>query len=176
MADATRLIDDLEYAVLARSQGLPGSVEKLSAAKQAIRDALAAPWPFTGSSGPLCVSDADEHDAPDDSGVDVPFAPSDRPEFPFLMMTVSGLLSDAGWSDEAIIKAGFPALYRLANAAAAYALGGVEGLRGYLPANPCPKCGAKRGEPCAGNWMACEGSAAHLERTRGVALPLKDQQ
>lgn len=64
MADATRLIDELEYAVLARSQGLPGSAEKLSAAKQAIRDALAAPWPFTGSSGPLCITDEDEQDSP----------------------------------------------------------------------------------------------------------------
>jgi hypothetical protein len=70
MADATRLIEDLEYAVLARSQGLPGSIEKLSAAKQAIRDALAAPWPFTGSSGPLCVSDQDEQDAPASPGAD----------------------------------------------------------------------------------------------------------
>jgi len=55
--DAARVIDDLEYAVLARAQGLPGSAEKLYAAKQAVRNALAAPWPFTGCSGPLTDCD-----------------------------------------------------------------------------------------------------------------------
>jgi hypothetical protein len=40
---ASGLINDLEYAVLARAQGLPGSAEKLSDAKQAIRDAIGVP-------------------------------------------------------------------------------------------------------------------------------------
>lgn len=43
--DASHLINDLEYAVLARSQGLPGSAEKLSEAKQAIRTALGVAVP-----------------------------------------------------------------------------------------------------------------------------------
>ena len=34
-----------------------------AAIEEAIRDALAAPWPFTGASGPLCISDEDEQDA-----------------------------------------------------------------------------------------------------------------
>jgi hypothetical protein len=38
-ASTDRLINDLEWAVLARSKGLPGSSERLHAAKQAIRDA-----------------------------------------------------------------------------------------------------------------------------------------
>lgn len=37
---ASHLINELEYAVLSRSQGLPGSAEKLSKAKQEIRAAL----------------------------------------------------------------------------------------------------------------------------------------
>jgi hypothetical protein len=45
---ASHLINELEYAVLARARDLPGSAEKLSEAKQAIRDALGVDVPGEG--------------------------------------------------------------------------------------------------------------------------------
>lgn len=41
-------------------------------------------------------------------------------------------------------------------------------LRGTDGVDACQKCGAKRGEKCAGDWTTCEGSAAHLARPAGV--------
>ena len=43
-------------------------------------------------------------------------------------------------------------------------------VRGTDGVPACRKCGAKRGERCAGDWTTCEGSAAHLERTAGVMV------
>lgn len=48
-------------------------------------------------------------------------------------------------------------------------------LLGNAGMDACRKCGAKRGEPCAGNWTTCEGSAAHLA-THGVLASQGEQR
>lgn len=70
-----KLIEELEFAVLSRVNGLPGSADRLHEAKRAIRDALVLtekPWPFTNCSGPL--TDCDMLDAPDASPSPAPVA------------------------------------------------------------------------------------------------------